>query len=409
MTMRVHPILAALRQHKAGTALIVLQIALTLAITCNALFVIHQRVARLSRPSGVDEDNVMVIQNQWVGDADAKQRSAMIAADLETLRRVAGVVDAFSTNALPLSSGGWSKGVRYTMDQVTATSPTAIYFADDHALSTLGLHLVAGRNFTAEEIGQVGARDSLLAREVIITQALADKLFPNGAAVGKTICLGSAPPSVIIGVVDRLQTWIDSYTETWVERSTLVPFRLLASNSIYVVRVQPGRMAGVLRDAPKALVAANPLRAIGAKDVETFAQLRADVYRSDHGMAVMMGVICLVLLATTAAGIVGLTSFWVGQRRRHIGVRRALGATRRDIFNYFCTENLFISVAGAAIGTCLAVGLNLLLVDRFETGRLSLGYVLVGVAVLLVLGQLAVLVPALRASRLSPVEATRLR
>lgn len=120
-----------------------------------------------------------------------------------------------------------------------------------------------------------------------------------------------------------------------------------------------------------------------------------------------MGMICIVLLAVTAAGVVGLTSFWVGQRRRQIGIRRALGATRSDILNYFLTENLLISLGGVIVGTLLAVGMNALMISQFEMTRLSLIYVVAGSAMLLLLGQAAVLAPALRASRVSPVEATR--
>ncbi|HEY2624152.1 MAG TPA: FtsX-like permease family protein, partial [Dyella sp.] len=124
-------------------------------------------------------------------------------------------------------------------------------------------------------------------------------------------------------------------------------------------------------------------------------------------MAILMGVVCLVLLAITAAGIVGLTSFWVGQRRKQIGVRRALGATQRDILSYFMTENLLIGIAGVVVGALLAVGMNLWLVTQFEMARLSLLYVAVGVVALLLLGQGAVLAPAMRAARVPPVEATR--
>jgi putative ABC transport system permease protein len=104
---------------------------------------------------------------------------------------------------------------------------------------------------------------------------------------------------------------------------------------------------------------------------------------------------------------VGLTSFGVGQRRKQIGVRRALGATKGDILSYFLTENLLIGVAGVLIGALLAIGMNLWLVTQFEMARLSISYVLVGVVALLLLGQGAVLAPAMRASRVSPVEATR--
>jgi putative ABC transport system permease protein len=405
--MQIRPILSALWHHKGGTTLIVLQIALTLAIICNALFIIHQRMVRMSRPSGVDEAHVLVIRNQWIGDLTQQQLQGLMSSDLQTLRGVPGVVDVYASNGYPLGTDGWSKGVRYTIDQKSPTSPTAIYFADEHALATLGLILVAGRNFRADEIGDIAPRDSLMPRVIIITKALADKLFPDGHAVGKQVCIGNAPPSTIVGVVERMQTWSGSFSEAWVERSTLVPFRLLASGTAYLVRVQPGALQDVAHAAPRALSAANPLRVIGARDVQTYDQIRTNAYRSDRGMAILMSAICLVLLATTAAGIVGLTSFWVSQRRKHIGVRRALGATQNDILSYFCTENLLISLGGVALGALLALVLNALLVDRFEMQRLSLVYVAVGIAVVLVLGQSAVLVPAWRASRLSPVEATR--
>jgi putative ABC transport system permease protein len=150
------------------------------------------------------------------------------------------------------------------------------------------------------------------------------------------------------------------------------------------------------------------MRIIDRKDgVMSFAQVRQRAYERDRGMAILMGIVSVVLLAITAAGIVGLTSFWVGQRRKQIGVRRALGATRGDILHYFLTENLLIGLGGVLVGAVLAIGINLWMVTQFEMARLSLAYVVAGVVVLLLLGQGAVLAPALRASRVSPVEATR--
>jgi putative ABC transport system permease protein len=124
-------------------------------------------------------------------------------------------------------------------------------------------------------------------------------------------------------------------------------------------------------------------------------------------MAILMGVICLILIAVTAAGIVGLTSFWVGQRHRQIGVRRALGARKIDILHYFQIENLLIAGIGAVLGVLLAIGLNLWLITRYEMAHLPVPYVLVGVAAVLLLGQAAVFVPARRASNVPPVSATR--
>ncbi len=88
-------------------------------------------------------------------------------------------------------------------------------------------------------------------------------------------------------------------------------------------------------------------------------------------------------------------------------MHRSLGATRGDILSYFLTENLLIGMGGVLLGIALAIGLNLWMVTRFEMQHLSLWYVLAGAVALLLLGQGAVLAPALRASRVPPVEATR--
>jgi putative ABC transport system permease protein len=141
--------------------------------------------------------------------------------------------------------------------------------------------------------------------------------------------------------------------------------------------------------------------------IRKFEEVRRRAYDADRGMAILMSVVCGVLLAITAAGIVGLSSFWVGQRRKQIGVRRALGARRSDILSYFMTENFLIALVGVIVGVILAVGLSQWMFTHFEMKRLSLTYVAIGVVALLALGQAAVFAPALRASRVSPVEATR--
>ena len=121
----------------------------------------------------------------------------------------------------------------------------------------------------------------------------------------------------------------------------------------------------------------------------------------------MLGVVCGALILVTGFGIVGLTSYWVSQRRRQIGIRRALGATRHAIVRYFQTENLLIAGAGSAAGVGLAVALNLWMVGSFEMERLNFGYAVIGAVLVLLLGQVSVLWPALRASAIPPAMATR--
>jgi len=383
--------------------------AITLAILCNALFIIQQRIVLSKRPTGVDEANVVVLDNQWVGnptDQLARQQE-----DLAALRTLPGVQDAFATNSVPLTDGGSSEGINLHPDQKTATARAALYFGDEHAIAGLGLKLIAGRNFNADEVAdKVGYNDLKLPAAIIVTKGLADKLFPNANAVGQSIYSDAPKGQVpIIGVVDRLQVpWVSAggWGSTFNDNSFIVPFHLIIPYPIYyVMHTQPGQAAAVIQAAPKRLFDISRARVIGKTRAMTV--LRTEIYKNDKGLVVILGVVCAALLAVTAFGIVGLPSYWVAQRRRQIGIRRALGATRNAIIQYFQTENLLIAGAGAAIGVALAVSLNLWMVSAFAMERLHTSYTLIGAVVVLLLGQAAVLWPAMKAASIPPALATR--
>jgi putative ABC transport system permease protein len=411
MHLQIRPILTALRRHKAGTLLIGLQIALTLAIVCNALFIIHQRLANLSVASGVDEANVFVITNMWADvDQSTAQVDARVRADLLALRQLPAVLDATPASGYPLSGGGWDNFVTMTPEQTKPTTDAAVYTGDEHFIGTLGLKLVAGRNFRPDEVMVMGTQQAIVPPTAIVSKALADRLFPEGNALGKSFYAMGATPSTIIGIVDPLhRQGVDQWSNSYAGQALIWPLRADDSRGIhYIVRARPGQLADAMRGAPKALYGQSRLRIIDPQDgIQDYATIRHKAYDRDRGMAILMGIICAVLLAITAAGIVGLTSFWVGQRRKQIGVRRALGARKRDILNYFLTENLLITAGGVVLGVLLALLVNGWMITQFEMARLSPAYVAIGVVVLLLLGQGAVLAPALRASRVSPVEATR--
>jgi putative ABC transport system permease protein len=411
--MTLHPILAALRKHKAGVVLIALQIALTLAIVCNAIFIIQQRVDMVRRPTGLNEDNLFLVTQQWVdapdGDnpAGLEKLDSMQQADLATLRNLPDVASVSPIRSLPLLLSGSVGGVALKPLQQKAMVDANFFYGDEHMLSTLGLRLVAGRDFTAADVKHKGFRDDSEPVLTIITKSLADRLFPHGDAVGKVIYFdSSSTPTTVVGVVARLQSPVDPGENALAWNSVMFPVRQDANFARYVLRAKPGRLVQAMNAVTPALYAANPMRVLDDRSVRSFADIRARAYRADVGMAILMSVICLILLAVTAAGIVGLTSFWVGQRRRQIGVRRALGARKVDILHYFQLENLLIAGIGAVIGILLAVGLNLWLITRFEMDRMPVIYVAVGVLAVLALGQAAVFVPARRASNVPPVVAT---
>lgn len=403
--MEMLPILSAMRRNKFGALLIATQMAVTLAFLANALTLVEQRIAWSDRPSGLDEADIFVMHNEMVdhpGDLAARQ-----AADMDALRALPGVADAYTTNMYPLEGGGWIETVNLTPEQKTPTAFTAHYMGDEHALSTMGLKLIAGRNFSADEVANRTDKDTPRASGFIISKALAAKVFPGGDALGKTIYVENDKPVPVIGIVDRLQgpmTIATGLYSTFAENSVLTPYRLIGESSVYMVRARPGQRDAVMKSAEARLFSIDGNRILKSRSME---QVRADAYRGAHGLIVLLSAICTALLVVTAFGIIGLTSYWVAQRRQQIGIRRALGATRQAIVRYFQTENFMIAAAGAAIGIAFAIALNLWMVHSFEMVRMDNSRAIAGAIIILLLGQSAVLWPALRAASIPPALATR--
>ncbi len=402
--MELHPILSAMRRNKVGAIVIVVQTAITLAILCNSLFLIQQRLRSSERPTGLQEQDIFTMANQWVGNPP--DLAAKVQADLAALRALPEVADAFASQSYPLSNGGWGEGVSLEAADAHWVTNSALYFADEHGLSTLGLRLVAGRNFDPAEITQRNDLEGRPPSAIIVSQALATRLFPNGDALGKSIYLSSSRSKApIIGIVERLQQpWI-AITNSRVEFAMLQPYRFVEQYSYYVVRAKPGQLATAMKSAEKRLLALDRGR-INDK-TRTMAETRQLAYRDDRGLAVILAVVSVVLLIVTAFGIIGITSFWVSQRRRQIGIRRAMGASRSAILRYFQTENLMIATTGALLGILLALTLNFLMAAKFEMARLNIGSTVVAAVLVVLLGQIAVLFPALRAASISPVIAIR--
>ena len=173
----------------------------------------------------------------------------------------------------------------------------------------------------------------------------------------------------------------------------------------YILRTEPGRRAEVLKAAVAALKKADPNTLVVNED--TFDEIRAQFFQQDRSMAWMLVVVIAALMLVTALGIVGLASFWVQQRTKQIGVRRALGATRGQILRYFQAENFLLASAGIVLGMLMAYGINQLLMAKYELPRLPLFYLPVGAVALWLLGQFAVYWPARRAASVSPAIATR--
>lgn len=407
--MEIRPILSALRRHKTAAALLALEIALTCAIVCNALFLIGQRIESIGRASGIDEDRVLEVAVSGIGtqaNADARTRE-----DLAALRAIPGVEAVATANQLPFRRrGSWNTSLSLTAEQEVPTLNAAQYMGTEDLAETLGLRIVRGRDFLPDEYFDFSAigksiDPSTLKASVLLSRAAADKLYPDGSALGSTVYMGNTPLK-IIGIVDTLTRPNMMQGPESLPYSLILPVRLSYDQGFYAVRAaEPGRRDEILKAAVAALDKVDPSRLHQRQ--ESYEDIRREYFENDRAMVVMLVVVCIVLLVVTALGIVGLASFWVQQRTKQIGVRRALGATRGQILRHFQTENFVIATIGIVLGMLLAFSINQLLMAEYELPRLPLHYLPLGAVVLWLLGQVAVFGPARRAAAVPPAVATR--
>jgi putative ABC transport system permease protein len=399
--MEIGPILSAMRRNKTGAILVGLQIALTLAVVANAVFIIMQRVEKIGRPPGIDSDNLIFVQSYGFGP-NYNQRDT-IDNDLRLLRSLPGVRSASPISQIPMSGGGSASNLGPEQTREKVTINTNHFSVDEHGVEALGVKLIEGRNFTQAEIQyNPDPANSDFVPFVILNKDAALAIFGTEHAVGKTV-YDYSHSAVVIGVMENmLGSWVgwDKLTQVM-----LTPRIEAGPQARYVVRAEPGRRDALIAEIEQKLSGTNPNRAITFVRPHEFYKERS--YRADSRMVAFLSVLIGLMVSVTALGIVGLASFLVSVRRKQIGTRRAVGARRIDIIRYFMVENWLLTTGGVIIGSVFAFAFGQWLSSAYSLPRLPPLYVAGGVVVLWVLGQLAAFLPARRAAAIPPAIATR--
>jgi putative ABC transport system permease protein len=405
--MELGPVYRALVHNRARFWLITIEVALTLAIVVNCVSLALDMRERFTRPSGIDEANLLSVRIDPFA-AEYQEEAYVESAlrrDLERMRAFPGVRAAAAISQVPLSGGGSATGRK--AEGAPGDTVGAPYFVvSDQSLETLGVELVAGRAFgpadyelAETELGDVPDQPAIL------TRALADKLFPQGEALGKRITDSRNEGSnIVVGIIEQMHN-------SWPQSEELEGLVMLlpgapgsARRIYYLVRTEPGAREAVLGGIDELLLGIDGGRIV---TIRTMDEVKRDTYGGVLALMKVLTWVVVLLVLVTALGIVGLTSFSVNQRRRQIGTRRALGATRQDILRYFLLENWLVTGSGLALGLGLAWGLNYALMKVAEAPKLDWGLLAGGMVLLWVSGLAAALVPALRATRVAPVVATR--
>ena len=404
--MEFGPIFRALLNNRTRFWLITVEVALTLAIVVNCTSIFLDKRRSFVSPTGMDIANILVITTEPFGEDFAIEGFVedVGRSDLARLRSHPSIIDATPIHHIPLSGSGSSTS-RKAAGSNTGTVSISYFMVDEHGIETLGVELIDGRNFNRADIeGWSGSGNADIPRNIIVSKIFAERLFPDGNAVGSQI---SNPDdevtATVIGVIDHMSnSWPRS---SFGGHTMLRPGMAGDSREMnYLVRAEPGAIDTLYTELEELMVSLETHRTVR---VRTLSEIKLRYYsRTLMAMKIWAAVVVLMIIVTSL-GIVGLTSFSVTQRTREIRTRRALGATRLAILRYFVIENWLITGIGLALGTLLTIGLNFVLAQYAEAPKIDWMLLVGGAAVLWTAGQLAALIPAMRATTVTPEIATR--
>jgi len=398
--LEIKPIFHALCRSKVGAILLLIQIAITTAIVSNAAFIIQDRISYLSQETGYPEQDIFVFNVMMFGkDVSPSQQYEL---DEAMLRQIPGVVDAAYSSNTPLSGSGSSSDFSLKpAPEESKSARTSYMFIDEHGINTYGVKLIAGRNYTEDEVIVTDNYDEL-SKVTVVTKTLLDELFPDGNGLGQTVYFGDIPMK-IIGVIDLMKgPWLK---DSRPDNVALLPFIKPGTNARFVVRTEPGQRQSVMNRVEEAMLKNYNKRVISR--IRGLDDDKESYMAEDTLMMRMLIVLITILVLVTALGIFGLTLFNISKRTKQIGTRRALGARKSAIISYFLVENAMICIVGLVIGVIAAVYLGQLLMQHFSIAQLEISYVLATALAVFAMSLLAVLAPAKRAANISPSIATR--
>src|SRR6478609_4802535 len=383
--------------------LVAAQIALSvIALVFAGLFIRSLRHAQQADPGWNTRNLALLSANISASGYTGERGVAYYRAAVERARAIPGVIDATLASGALLNGGGQLRTIRPQGEDDNLRTKGQL-MAYNHVwpgfLKTLGIPLVAGREFTA-------ADDERHPLVVIINEHLAKLAWPNRDAVGQTIkVFGSETPVEIVGVVkDVVYDNIGEDPKSYVFFSIAQEADRGGFGTLQV-RTQ-GDAAALIPTIRKEIQSLDP--SLPLVNITTMEEsIRQGLWASRTGAA-LLSIFGLLALVLAAIGVYGIMSYTVGKRTREIGIRMAIGAQRGDVLRLVLNQGLLIAGLGLVTGLSAAF----LAARYFQNFLLGIGAgdALTYAAITLILSTvalLACLLPALRATKVDPLIALR--
>jgi putative ABC transport system permease protein len=324
------------------------------------------------------------------------------------------VVSSAKINYIPLYGYSWDS--YFTIEGRPPVKPEEMPWAHFLTITpdymrTMGIRLVKGRLFTEQDMVEAPG-------VAIIDETLARRYFPNENPIGKRLkCEDGVADKdwlyEIVGVVGRtLQEGLakdpepSMYVPETQQDRTYADWQVgFRGHVSFVIRTtsDPMRLAAAVRNAVRAADKDQPI-----ESVITMKQFMSDTQKERRFYLLLLGIFSAVALTLATVGIFGVISYSVARRTHEIGIRMALGATRRDVLKLVVGQGMALLLIGVMIGIAGAIGLTRFLISMLYEVRPADPLTFAGVSLLLAaVGLLACYIPARRATRVDPTVALR--
>jgi putative ABC transport system permease protein len=390
---------------RARSALLVAEVALSMALLAGAGLLVRSFVGLRSLSPGFDPKDVLTLD---VSVPDAHYKNSLVLENywnqaLAKLRALPGVTSADAVTPLPLSGDDFSSSFHVEGRNIPEKDePSAeLRWATPNCFQTLGIRSRQGRTFTnADRLGGV--------RVLLISETAARMFFPKGDAIGQKVHFGATGgyernEGEIVGIVGDVRHF---GLDAPIAPTFYVPLAQAGmDNATFVVRAH-GSPAALGQSVRKLIQEIDRDALVG--EPLLFETLLANSLGQRRFYMLLLGAFAALALVLAAVGLYGVISYSVAQRTQEIGIRVAMGAGRWQILSMVLNNGLRLALIGLAAGEVMALMLNRALKDLLVgVSATDPSTLLVTAALLLMVAIVACSAPAWRATRMDPSVALR--
>ncbi len=394
------------RQRLQG-GLVVIEMTLALVLLTGAGLMLRSFAQMTGAETGLEADNVLSMEIDLPGAKypDEARRLAFYYDLLDRVRALPGVVSAATTYVLPLGRDNWQNS--FHVEGHPPPENEGGIFAEMSAVSadyfrTMGIALLAGREFTREDDG-TGNRLT-----VIVDEQVAEHYWPGESPLGKRLAFGSFDDPdpdwlEVVGVVDHVKLNGVAEQSRW---QIYIPHALDNDLGYYLVAKTAGDPLALVEPIRDQVLKLDPEQPIS--QVRTMEDYRRASTEESGFITLLLGLFAGAALLLAAVGIYGVMAFATTQRRHEIGIRMALGARSPNLLGMVIGQGLLKVAIGIGIGLPLAGALGIVYRSQlFGVAAIDPVTFIAAPVFLALVAIVAVWAPAWRTTRIDPVETLR--